>query len=139
VLNENTADQIWSHISKSLSTASSYFELPLEDLISSEQLSEPIESCRKTESQRQVKNVFGSDASAELLDGLTNLCEKFSINKKTAKVIGPTLEGIGWYPELDSQLKIHHLPIWVCGDSTGSFRGIVAALISGHYVRSQLS
>jgi hypothetical protein len=138
VLDESTASEIWTHMSRSL-TAENCFELPLDDLITPTQQGVSKNSNRDGESINTVNTVFGQTASEELLDGLTKLCEKFTINKPSAKIIGPTLEGIGWYPQLDSKLKIEHLPIWVCGDSSGSFRGIVAALISGHYVRSQLS
>ncbi len=126
------------HMSGSLSRSDNCFELPLEELVPETRQEEHSGNSINRESIATFNTVYGQTAAEELIDGLTKLCDKFTINKTSAKVIGPTLEGIGWYPELDSKLKIEHLPIWVCGDSSGSFRGIVAALISGHYVRSQL-
>ncbi|KAF2193982.1 FAD/NAD(P)-binding domain-containing protein [Zopfia rhizophila CBS 207.26] len=51
---------------------------------------------------------------------------------RDAKLISPTLEGVGWYPEVNSDLCLIDRPAWVAGDACGLFRGIVAAMISGH-------
>jgi len=60
--------------------------------------------------------------------------------------MGPTIEGIGWYPKVDNTLNYNPSEtgstngpksnVWVCGDATGLFRGIVPAMISGFYVGS---
>ena len=50
-----------------------------------------------------------------------------------ALVIAPALEGVAFYPELDSGLRCGSLPLWVAGDATGLFRGLSAAMISGYY------
>jgi uncharacterized protein len=41
--------------------------------------------------------------------------------------------GIGWYPKVDGDLRLLDVPAWVAGDACGLFRGIIAAMISGHY------
>lgn len=47
---------------------------------------------------------------------------------------GPTIEGVGFYPVLTENLKIPNENIYVVGDATGIFRGIVASMLSGIYV-----
>lgn len=42
----------------------------------------------------------------------------------------PALEGVGYYPAVDSTLKVAP-GIWAAGDATGVFRGLVPALVSG--------
>lgn len=69
-----------------------------------------------------------------MLQGLQRLISKFPvINHPDTRLIGPTLEGIGWYPTVDGDLKLSDAPLWVAGDACGLFRGIVSAFISGHY------
>jgi uncharacterized protein len=57
---------------------------------------------------------------------------------RRATITGPCIEGIGYYPSVDGHLRVGDLPVWVAGDETGVFRGLVAALISGHYAASQV-
>lgn len=47
---------------------------------------------------------------------------------------GPTIEGVGHYPVIDDNLKVPRECIWITGDSTGIFRGIIASQLSGVYV-----
>jgi hypothetical protein len=47
------------------------------------------------------------------------------MKSSSARLKGPTIEGIGWYPELNSQLKIEGMNCWVAGDAAGYFRGFV--------------
>jgi uncharacterized FAD-dependent dehydrogenase len=55
-----------------------------------------------------------------------------------AGITGPCIEGVGYYPDIDGNLKIRDLPMWVAGDETGVFRGLTAAFISGHYAARQV-
>jgi uncharacterized protein len=55
-----------------------------------------------------------------------------------AWLTGPCIEGVGSYPDIDGNLKIRDLPMWVAGDETGVFRGLTAAFISGHYAARQV-
>lgn len=46
----------------------------------------------------------------------------------------PTVEGIGYYPDIDEDLKVWNHNIWCVGDVVGRFRGLIPALLSGYYV-----
>lgn len=72
--------------------------------------------------------------------GLRLLVERFPnlLTSPTARLKGPTIEGVGWYPELNSQLKIDGMNFWVAGDAAGCFRGITSALISGFYAAEMI-
>ncbi len=73
--------------------------------------------------------------SSLLIKGLELLDSEFQLQETDTQIVGPTIEGIGYYPDLDD-LKIPEEEIWVCGDASGIFRGIVAAMLSGLYVAS---
>lgn len=53
------------------------------------------------------------------------------VGQKEYKFIGPTIEGVGYYPIIDSELKIPDEEIYVVGDMTGVFRGIIPSMLSG--------
>ena len=56
------------------------------------------------------------------------------LNNDTSVIIFPTIEGFGEYPELEREsLKVPNQPIWIAGDLSGTFRGLVPALVSGEY------
>ncbi|WP_280570560.1 FAD-dependent oxidoreductase [Chromohalobacter sp. 296-RDG] len=83
--------------------------------------------------------IYGRDVAEAMLQGLRQLIHSFpAIKHDETILIGPTLEGIGWYPEVDGTLRIPGRPTWVVGDACGLFRGIVAAFISGHYAASSV-
>jgi uncharacterized FAD-dependent dehydrogenase len=46
----------------------------------------------------------------------------------------PAVEGVGRFPASGGDLRIGSKAAWVCGDVVGRFRGLVPALVSGHYV-----
>lgn len=62
---------------------------------------------------------------------------------KMAKADGvvyfPAIEKMGHYPVLKKQLQMEDENIWVCGDATGLFRGLLPAFISGLLVANSLS
>lgn len=47
--------------------------------------------------------------------------------------IAPAIEGTGQYPRVDGDLRVDGEAVWCAGDVVGRFRGLVPALISGHY------
>jgi uncharacterized FAD-dependent dehydrogenase len=49
-----------------------------------------------------------------------------------ATVTGPSFEYFGYYPKLNNELKLPSENIWVCGDATGDFRGLLPSLVSGY-------
>lgn len=78
--------------------------------------------------------VYGPELRTLMLRGLTRLAATFpELDPSGTQLIGPTLEGVGWYPKVDGDLRLLDAPAWVAGDACGLFRGIVASLISGHY------
>lgn len=81
-----------------------------------------------------LDRVYGPQLRAIMLRGLSRLMDEFAdLHDDDAKIVGPTLEGVGWYPRVDGDLRLLDTPAWVAGDACGLFRGIVAAMISGHY------
>ncbi len=60
--------------------------------------------------------------------------------KGNCKIIGPTIEGVGNYPDINPQsLQIKNENIFVWEMQHGIFRGIVASMISGYFVAIQLN
>jgi uncharacterized FAD-dependent dehydrogenase len=79
-----------------------------------------------------LRRVLGPWLAAGLADGLQHLCASFpNGGLETAVLVGPALEGVGRYPAHDQRLQAAPR-LWVAGDVTGSFRGLTAALVSGH-------
>jgi hypothetical protein len=80
--------------------------------------------------------VYGT-FSGRLKRGLEKFRELYDISK--CEVSGPCIEGVGDYWNLDQNLKdLNGRNAWVAGDSTGRFRGLCAALVSGHYIATQI-
>jgi uncharacterized FAD-dependent dehydrogenase len=74
-----------------------------------------------------------------LRQGLRHLVEMYpGLRSSQTRLIGPSLEGVGLYPLVDGRLRLLETPAWVAGDACGLFRGIVAAMVSGHYAASAL-
>ncbi len=86
-----------------------------------------------------LRDYFGDFMGEYLYDGMSRLAEEEpSITGEDTTVHIPCVEGVGWYPTHDSRLQASSDGIWVAGDCTGSFRGIVAALISGRLAGSAI-
>ena len=87
---------------------------------------------------RQMSDVYGSDLFALVREGLLSLADAYPIlaQSSTVSLSGPTLEGIGAYVTSDpTDLGVlspdgHSLPLYVCGDMSGTYRGIVASMLS---------
>jgi uncharacterized protein len=75
--------------------------------------------------------LLGAPTGRRIMEGLYTLVEEFALDTQSAVLHAPTIEGLGYYPSVDRSLRVDGLPVWVAGDSSGMFRGIVAALISG--------
>jgi uncharacterized FAD-dependent dehydrogenase len=56
-----------------------------------------------------------------------------SVDEGRPLIYAPAVEGVHLYPEVNSSLRMETVPVWVAGDSTGAFRGLTAALVSGHF------
>ncbi|KAK2028280.1 FAD/NAD(P)-binding domain-containing protein [Colletotrichum zoysiae] len=87
-----------------------------------------------------MEGIYGPGLVEKMTEGLRRLSETYDDlgGDEDATLIGPTLEGIGWYPKVDGNLRLLDVPAWVAGDACGLFRGIVAAMISGHYAASSV-
>ncbi|GAA2661816.1 MULTISPECIES: hypothetical protein [Actinosynnema] len=70
--------------------------------------------------------------------GLITLSGLFGDTPLSGSVLHwPAVEGVGYYPRTDSGLRLPGFPLWVAGDASGKFRGITAALVSGHFSGQQ--
>jgi hypothetical protein len=84
-----------------------------------------------------LDRIYGNELRALMLEGLGVLANEHpAVTAGAPRLVGPTLEGVGWYPRLTPDLRIPGSSVWVPGDAGGRFRGIVAGMISGHYVGS---
>lgn len=89
---------------------------------------------REVGAEELMGRVYGKEVYELVREGLVRLSERFpDVRDETTELIGPTLEGVGWYPQVDGDLKSPDSPLWIAGDACGLFRGIVAAMISGYY------
>lgn len=76
---------------------------------------------------------LGTTAAALVSQGLGRLMRGFpEADWSSTILVGPAIEGVGWYPRVDNTLSAAAPGLWVAGDSAGIFRGLVPALISGY-------
>ncbi len=76
------------------------------------------------------------------LDGLIREgLRRFGLDRRglDGSIIGPTIEGVGYYPRVDRDLRVPGRRIWVAGDHSGKFRGLSAAFVSGFYAAGRAS
>jgi len=71
--------------------------------------------------------------------GIAQLIQRFpELNSDEVYVLGPTIEGVGEYPAIDSEFRLKgHSDIHVIGDCSGNYRGIVASMLSGYILASR--
>ncbi|WP_162619635.1 FAD-dependent oxidoreductase [Salinicola peritrichatus] len=128
ILDETMARQAIESIKAALHKPNSHFAIPLKAWIEGQEHATSI-----------MNATYGENVAKAMLQGLKRLIRNFpAIEHDDTRLIGPTLEGIGWYPQVDGELRIPNRPSWVVGDACGLFRGIVAAFISGHYAASSI-
>lgn len=63
---------------------------------------------------------------------LKDLINRLVVGEQDGKIYGPEIEKYGYYPDLNENLGRNDL--YFIGDSTGMFRGLMAAFVSGAYV-----
>lgn len=112
------------NVVKSMSRQEVHFKVPMRSLVDKEE-----------QTNNKFESIYGKELTETMRKGLTKLCDEFDDlnNDDEASLIGPTLEGVGWYPSVDGNLKASEVPLYIVGDACGLFRGIVAAMISGYY------
>lgn len=126
ILDEKVAEVALAPMLAALSEEESFFEMELSALLSGE-----------PGAIRIFDEVYGATLRSFMTRGLRLLSTAFpEVNDPGTRLIGPTLEGVGWYPRVAGGLRLLDSPGWVAGDACGLFRGIVAAMISGHYAAS---
>ncbi|MFJ1529766.1 FAD-dependent oxidoreductase [Streptomyces mirabilis] len=82
---------------------------------------------------------LGDRGAVLLAEGLGRLTDRLGARRlANALVSGPTLEGVGHYPYTGPELMAAGRPVWAVGDTTGRFRGITAALVSGFFAASRI-
>ncbi|WP_156325826.1 FAD-dependent oxidoreductase [Nonomuraea sp. SBT364] len=119
VLDEAMAARLIAPALDAMADERSFFTLPLDALPGGE----PV-----------LDRVYGPELRKTMLRGLARLGSAYpELGRPGTRLIGPTLEGIGWYPQVDGDLRLPDTPAWVAGDACGLFRGIVAAMVSGYY------
>lgn len=75
-------------------------------------------------------DAFGANVADALAEGLTALGDDLGVDVWDATLHLPAIEGVGYYPPVSGSLRVRSA-IWVAGDVTGVFRGLVPALVSG--------
>ncbi|MFE9676994.1 FAD-binding protein [Streptomyces sp. NPDC006259] len=123
ILDEEVAARAMAPALAAMAEEESYFTLSLTRLMAGE-----------PETVAAFDGVYGPELREIMTRGLSRLAAAYPVIQDDAtQLIGPTLEGVGWYPKVDGDLRLLDAPAWVTGDACGLFRGIVAAMISGHY------
>ncbi|KAI9731212.1 MAG: hypothetical protein M1834_005405 [Cirrosporium novae-zelandiae] len=129
ILDKSLAAKAITPALKSMASPNSYFEIPMADLLNEEPTA-----------VAKFDKVYGPELRNAMARGLSRFSKIFLDlgTDKCARLIGPTLEGVGWYPNVDGDLRLLDVPAWVAGDACGLFRGIIAAMISGHYAAASV-
>ena len=78
---------------------------------------------------------FGDKLDSILKEGLRKLKSRYRI--EDSQIHGPCFEGFGDFPLLSSNLESKYDGLYVAGDSTGLFRGLMSAMVSGYYASKQ--
>lgn len=123
ILNESVAKAAFGPALSTMADKDRHFVLRMTDLLAGE-----------SSATATLDAAYGKPLRKIMTCGLGRLATAFpDVDKPETRLIGPTLEGVGWYPTVNGDLRLLDAPAWVVGDACGLFRGIVAAMISGHY------
>lgn len=96
----------------------------------------------------QEKNAAQPMPMSEYMNGKTTILGKEADNiiraflhehfprmsASNATIYHPTIEKAGFYPILSDTLQMNSENVWVAGDATGMFRGIMSSFVSGFLV-----
>ena len=129
ILDESLASRVIAPVLRAMANVDSHFEVSMAGLLGGD-----------PETVAVFDKVYGPELRVIMTRGLSHLVRAFPClgTDKNARLIGPTFEGVGWYPNVDGDLRLSDVPAWVAGDACGLFRGIVAAMISGHYAAASV-
>jgi phosphomevalonate kinase len=74
-----------------------------------------------------------------LIEGFKNFIKQnnqishIDIFNSGLRIKGPTIEGVGYYPVSNDQMQVPNENIYIGGDCSGIYRGIIPSMISGSY------
>lgn len=127
ILDQDLARRSLGHVLEAMADPDAHFQLSAQGLLRGD-----------AEVVSEMNAIYGPELVCKMTEGLRRLSHTYADlgTDEDAMLIGPTLEGIGWYPKVDGNLRLLDAPVWIAGDACGLFRGIVAAMISGHYAAS---
>lgn len=138
----NAGSQLWNHLrTHSLQTSLAIWEpigsflqdLPLgmnENVNVSSRPWLPRDTFQRGEIRRWLGEQLSTIVEAavrELLAWSPDLADRRTV------CLFPAIEGTGFYPDTDENLRVRGHSIWCAGDVVGRFRGLVPALLSGYY------
>ena len=86
--------------------------------------------------ESRIAEALGPSVAIALADGLEALCTDLGVEIDEACLHLPAIEGVGYYPPVSGSLRVSPT-VWVAGDATGVFRGLVAAFVSGRLAAQQ--
>jgi hypothetical protein len=101
-----------------------------------EGLSDLIDPSGRVRASSRIARLLGPTTARHLAQGLNGLRASVDLPMADVELHAPAIEGIGWYPRIGLDLKIPDRPMFVAGDTTGIFRGLTAALVSGYVAGS---
>lgn len=102
----------------------------LNDIIKMTPFSMKLSEIETLDASDQIKELYST-----LINEVYDLAALHNVNDMSQlNIMGPTIEGVGYYPETDDDLKIKNEGVYVTGDCSGKFRGIISSMLSGIYV-----
>lgn len=118
------------------------FQIKTPSLINEEEFKKLIETPpyeKKWEDVAELTEKFPPSLTPFIVKGLERLQQLFPSLKRDAIVLkGPTIEGVGLYPKLDACSRLEgEREVYVIGDGTGLYRGIVASMLSGYLLANK--
>jgi len=82
-----------------------------------------------------IKSFLQGTTFSHLIEyGLRKLLDRFNgLYTDGVRLVGPTIEGVGEYPTIDEEFELIDSPgVYVIGDCSGIYRGIVPSMIAGY-------
>lgn len=99
-----------------------------------------INDLTKVELCDKLQDIMGPKYGKYFYEALEKLLDILPHLRNNIKIVGPTIEGVGYYPDIDTTtLQLQGENMFACGDTSGIFRGIVPAMISGYYIGNKLN
>jgi uncharacterized FAD-dependent dehydrogenase len=87
-----------------------------------------------------ITDIYGLQLGRLVLLSIKKITEHLpNLLDDSIEIIGPTLEGVGYYPDINNNLQLSNNNIYCIGDCSGIFRGIVASMLSGYELGIRLT